>query len=663
MAAVIYGIMPMVLHRYPPGDALVRRRAAPGSGGLLAERSRSAMQSLTAHPALTLSAVAIAFAVVGAGVLRLNASVQVFQLLNEDADLIRDYAWLEKHLGNLVPMEVVVALPPERLRTGDEHAEADGQQYRMTMLDRLELLRQIERRLEAFPQISRALSATAFAPPATATGLGGANRSGDYAKNKALEFHAEKFLAGDYVSLEIDPATHRPTGRELWRLNARVAAMSAGNKPIDYSVFLGQLQRAVEPVLLAYQQRDQIVRALHEQGKQLAGSRVCVLFRAPGQAPAPPAEVQEQALAELLTVSGVAPRGVTYFNLATFEQPDRGNPAQDELFRTSALASLQKQDAVVLASAPSDPVARQIAASGVYVVNVTAVHKALESIAAPMVDDGGPRPIRAVFTGIAPVVEQTQQLLAASLVDNLAWAAVLAAVAITLGYMSLASGALTIGPALLPLAATLGAMGWLGFKIELGVAMTAGVALGVALEGGMHLIQWYRRGLATGLARREAVIWAHDRVSTTIVDAALIAAAGLAVFALSAFTPLRQFGVVMIVMQLAALATNLLVLPAILASPLGWFFAPVVARRADPLLPKLQNWWSSVRPRHVASHGAVLPLPKAPPAPHYGDQPVPRRTTLPISTSERRELSEGPHSALHAKLQGLRRPRAEDSAT
>jgi hypothetical protein len=667
LPAAAYSIMPIVLHRYPPTEATAKRRAPRDGAGDAPTMLNVAMRRVINHPAITLTAAAALLVAVGLGAYRLRASVQVLTLLDRDADLVRDYAWLEEHLGNLVPMEVVLTLPPERLRTGEEHAEADGQQYRLTMLERMELLRQIERRLTAFPQISRALSAATFAPPATDTGLAGVDRSGDYSKNKALEFHRDRLLATDYLQIETLPTSKRTTGRELWRMNARVAALADGAEPIDYGALQAQLTRAVEPVLAAYQQRDQIVRALHEQGKQLDGARVCVLFRAPDKAKAPPASVQEQALAELLMVSGVAPKGVSYFNLATFEQPGRGGPTQDDAFRQSAVASLRKQDAVVLASAPSDPVAAQIAGSGVYVVNVTHFSSVAEQADAPLLDDGGPRPIRAVFTGMAPIVDRTQRSLASGLIPGLWLAATLAAAAVTLGYMSLASGALTIGPALLPLAVTLGLMGWLGLKIDLGIAMTASVALGVALEGALHMVQWHRLGLATGLDRRRAAAWAGDRVSPTLIETAAIAAAGLAVLAWSGFTPLREFGVVMITVQAAALVANLFLVPAVLASPLGWFFAPVAVRRDDPLVPKLQAWWAAFWPAkasdgHGSANHSVVPLPKAPPAPHYGD-PVPvRRTALPISTDERRELAEGPHSALHAKLQNLRRPRTGDSA-
>jgi hypothetical protein len=642
----------------------IRRRAARGANSRLTKATRGMFGFVAGHNAAVLGAWAIALAVLGAGAWKLDAGVQILDLLDRNADLIQDYAWLEKNLGNLMPMEVVLTMPPERLRAGDQHAEQDGQQYRLTMLERLELLRQIERRLAVFPEISRALSAATFAPAATATGLNSADRSGDYAKNKALEYHRDRLLAGDYLRMEREPGSDRTTGRELWRLNARVAALSAGNSPVDYSAFLTQLQRAVEPVLMSYQQRDQIVRALHEQGKQLAGSRVCVMFRSANRAAAPPAEVQEQTLAELLCTSGVAPRGVTYFNLAVFERPGRSDAAQDEQYRQSALTSLRQQDAVILASAHSDPAARQIAHDGVYVVDVTDLASSTESIAAPLADDGSPRPIRAVFTGMAPVVDRAQRQLLAAVQHGLVVAVCLVGGVVTLGLMSAPAGLLAMLPCVFPLVATLGVMGWLGVKIDLGVAMTAGVALALAAEGTIHFVNWFRQGLSAGLDRRDSVMRAYDQCGVAMIETALIAGAGLAVLSLSAFTPLREVGYLSIAMLTAALAGNLLMLPAILASPLGWFIAPAAIRKLDPLWPRVRARLAR-QARHVVVEPELLPLPQPQPhpphAPHFGDEPTPKRTPLSVSSDERRELAEGPHSALHAKLQGLRRGRAGDS--
>jgi hypothetical protein len=375
--------------------------------------------------------------------------------------------------------------------------------------------------------------------------------------------------------------------------------------------------------------------------------------------------VQEHALAALLGRSHVAPHGLSYYNLAVFQNPQRGSESRDQEYRQSVLASLEKQDAVVLASAPSDPVARTISEAGVYIVDVTRSMAGAESIAAPLADDGGPRPIRAVFTGAVPVVERTQREVIGSLAHVTRFGAIAAAAVVVLGLMSVPAGVLAMIPALLPLVAAFGAMGWMGVRIDLGIAMTGGVALGIALQGALHLVNWYRDGLARGLTRRDAVARALDGCGASMVETSIIVAASLIVLGLSAFTPIREFGAVMTGMLAMAAATNLLLLPALLASPLGWFFAPSAVRRLDPLWPRIQATWEQRRPRRPRV-AAVQPVaaPAIPTAgPHFVEAPTPAGRSALDMGAERRQIAEGPHAALHAKLQSLRHPRRGDSAT
>ena len=84
----------------------------------------------------------------------------------------------------------------------------------MTMLERLELMREIQSRIEELPEMSRVMSVATFTPESTKTGIGGADRSADYAKNKSLEEHRDKLLAGDYLRMEHDKK-QTDTGREL----------------------------------------------------------------------------------------------------------------------------------------------------------------------------------------------------------------------------------------------------------------------------------------------------------------------------------------------------------------------------------------------------------------------------------------------------------------
>ncbi|MGI9328150.1 MAG: MMPL family transporter, partial [Pseudomonadales bacterium] len=305
---VLFTILPVFLHRFPISDDLVARQSGHHKEGHLPDWAKRLFDVVVGRYAWVCLFWFVVLGVFAYGFTRIETEVQLLKLLDEDTDLIHDYAWLENNLGNLVPMEVVLTVPPEKIRSAEEHAEEDGKQYQLTMLERLDMMREIQRGIEQLPEISRVLSVATFTPESTDSGIGGADRSADYAKNKSLEEHRDTLLAGDYLRMEHTEArTKQETGRELWRVSARVAALDKDGEGVDYGIFVEQLKQAVDPVLVAYQQRDQIVAKLHKRGKQLDGAQLCILYRTPDDKPAPGPGTQEAVLASLLKRSGIQP--------------------------------------------------------------------------------------------------------------------------------------------------------------------------------------------------------------------------------------------------------------------------------------------------------------------------------------------------------------------
>ena len=122
----------------------------------------------------------IALIVVGFGMTKLNTSIQLLKLFDQDSKIIRDYYWLEANVGKIVPMELVVSVdkkhqyptiaerdarrlspPPRKLRRNTNTA----------FLERIELVAHIQQAVEdVFGKqgqdvVGRALSAATFAPP------------------------------------------------------------------------------------------------------------------------------------------------------------------------------------------------------------------------------------------------------------------------------------------------------------------------------------------------------------------------------------------------------------------------------------------------------------------------------------------------------------------
>jgi hypothetical protein len=195
--------------------------------------------------------------------------------------------------------------------------------------------------------------------------------------------------------------------------------------------------------------------------------------------------------------------------------------------------------------------------------------------------DGKPEGIRAVYTGVVPLVYQTQHELMKGLRRSLAMAFVLIAFVMMIVLKSPRAGLVAMIPNLFPVVVVFGMMGWSGILVDVGTMMTASVALGVAVDDTMHYLTWFRRGLDEGLDRKGAAMLAYERCGTAMTQTTLIGGLGLAAFAFSTFTPTQRFGTLMLVLLAAALVGDLVFLPALLTGPLGRVFGPSRKEKAS----------------------------------------------------------------------------------
>ena len=89
-----------------------------------------------------------------------------------------------------------------------------------------------------------------------------------------------------------------------------------------------------------------------------------------------------------------------------------------------------------------------------------------------------------------------------------------------------------------------------------------------------------RRKPLYGKTRKEAVMLAYEGCARAMYQSWAVLGLGLAVFALSSFVPTQRFGALMFTLLTAALVGNLLMLPAVLASPLSYFFGRKLIKKA-----------------------------------------------------------------------------------
>ena len=146
-------------------------------------------------------------------------------------------------------------------------------------------------------------------------------------------------------------------------------------------------------------------------------------------------------------------------------------------------------------------------------------------------------------------------------------------------FRDLSAGLILLVPSVFPVMIVFGLMGWFGVTIDVGTIMTPTVALGVSVDDVVHFLIWYRRGLSEGKSRHDSVMLAYEGCARAMYQSWSVLGLGLAVFALSSFVPTQRFGAMMFCLLTAALVGNLLILPAVLCSPIAALFGRGLMRK------------------------------------------------------------------------------------
>jgi hypothetical protein len=186
--------------------------------------------------------------------------------------------------------------------------------------------------------------------------------------------------------------------------------------------------------------------------------------------------------------------------------------------------------------------------------------------------------VRGTYTGIIPLIYKAQRQLLQDLFRSFIAAFAVIAVVMVFMLRGIVAALLAMIPNLFPAVVVFGGLEWVSIPIQIGSVMTASAALGIAVDDTIHFLTWFRRGLDQGLARTAALEQAFARCAGAMMHTTLICSCGLLVFAFSTFVPILHFAWLMVFLLLSALVGDLILLPAILAGPLGRFVKPGRAR-------------------------------------------------------------------------------------
>lgn len=196
------------------------------------------------------------------------------------------------------------------------------------------------------------------------------------------------------------------------------------------------------------------------------------------------------------------------------------------------------------------------------------------------------------FTGIAPLLVQAQRNIFEGFWESFAMAFGIITAVMIVSLRSFTLALLAMIPNVTPICLVFGLMGLFNVPVDIGMMMTASIALGIAVDGTFHFMLAYEKSHRRHGGAPRAARHALYRTGAPILQSAGIASLGMLALTLSQFTPTSRFGLLMATLLVAALIGDLILLPAMLAlgrSRVRLFAAaPRRVAAASPLAPRRQ---------------------------------------------------------------------------
>ena len=167
------------------------------------------------------------------------------------------------------------------------------------------------------------------------------------------------------------------------------------------------------------------------------------------------------------------------------------------------------------------------------------------------------------YTGTTVVALNTNKHIVKSLVNSLGIALIF--ISLIMAFLFRANSILFVSllANIIPIFTVLGILAWLNISIRPPTAMTFSVALGIAVDDSLHFLLRYRRELANGLSRLEAIKSTIIHTGSALLITTSVLVAGFSILLFSAFLPTYQFGLLSAAMISTALICDLTLLPAL----------------------------------------------------------------------------------------------------
>lgn len=176
------------------------------------------------------------------------------------------------------------------------------------------------------------------------------------------------------------------------------------------------------------------------------------------------------------------------------------------------------------------------------------------------------RGIETRTTGSMVLLNRSADDLARGQVSGLWQVLAMLLVIMSLIFLSLRAGLLSLVPNVVPIIVLFGIMGWTGISLNISTSMIAVIAIGIAVDDTIHYFSEFNVQLRATGDQEQAILNVVRSVGKPIVYSALALTAGFAITCLSNFQPIRHFGFLSSATVAVGLIAELLITPALVMS-------------------------------------------------------------------------------------------------
>ncbi|MBW2661355.1 MAG: cyclic nucleotide-binding domain-containing protein, partial [Deltaproteobacteria bacterium] len=176
-------------------------------------------------------------------------------------------------------------------------------------------------------------------------------------------------------------------------------------------------------------------------------------------------------------------------------------------------------------------------------------------------------------------------------------------------FVNVKAGVLSLIPNLFPIVLNFGIMGIFGIPLNTGTAMVAAIAIGIAVDDTIHLMSRYNTEMRVLQSQDKAVNVCMHAEIRPIISTSIALSLGFAVLGFSNFVPVISFGLLSSMVMIFAIIGDLFITPILLSSTQLMTLWDMIGLRLQRAVIKESELFCDLRPwqiKRVVLLGKVL---------------------------------------------------------